>query len=135
KGERFTSLKRGLGNCGFIENIRYSMKRTTQFGLIVIAIASCHSGFLRAQQIGPGVGADTEDPKRILREADQAIRKVQSLSYEASYQGTGSFSTHSPASTGQVRLSKLEANNPLKAKLYARGDFVPTASAEAQAFQ
>jgi len=111
------------------------MNRTTGFSLIVIAIGFCTLGPLRAQQVGPGVGADTEDPRMILREADQAIRKVQSLSYEASYQGTGSFSTHSPASTGQVRLSKLEANNPLKAKLYARGDFVPTASAEVQAFQ
>lgn len=111
------------------------MNRTTRFCLIVIAIGFCTFGLLRAQQVGPGVGADTENPKRILREADQAIRKIQSLSYEASYQGTGSFSTHSSISTGQVRLSKLEANNPLKARLYARGDFVPTASAEVQPFQ
>ena len=111
------------------------MKRTIQFGLIVIAIASCHSGFLRAQQIGPGVGADTEDPKRILREADQAIRKVQSLSYEATYQGTGSFSTQSPISTGQVKLSKLETNNPLKAKVSARGGFLQTGSADEQPLQ
>jgi thiol-disulfide isomerase/thioredoxin len=110
------------------------MNRTTRLGLIVIAVAACHSGFVRAQQVGPGMGADTEDPKRILREADQAIRKVQSLSYEATYQGTGSFSTHTSTSTGQVRLSKLEANNPLKAKLYAQGDFFQTASADVQAF-
>jgi thiol-disulfide isomerase/thioredoxin len=110
------------------------MNRTTRFGLTVIAIGFCTFGLSRAQQVGPGVGADTENPKRILGEADQAIRKVQSLSYEASYQGTGSFSTHSPTSTGQVRLSKLEANNPLKAKLFARGDFVQTASADVQTF-
>ncbi len=109
------------------------MKRATHFGLTVIAIVFCHSGLLRAQ-VGPGVGADTEDPKRILRAADQAIRKVQSLSYVATYQGTGSFSTHSPISTGQVRLSKLEANNPLKATLSAQGEFVQTGSADIQPF-
>ena len=86
------------------------MNRTTRFSLIVIAIGFCTLGLLRAQQVGPGVGADTEDPRMILREADQAIRKVQSLFYEASYQGTGSFSTHSPASTGQVRLRVRELN-------------------------
>ena len=80
------------------------------------------------------MGADVEDPKRILHEADQAIRKVRSLSYEASYQGVGSFSTYSPTATGHVRLSKLETNNPLKAKLYARGDFIPTGSADVQPF-
>lgn len=111
------------------------MIRRIHIALIVITISFCFPALSKAQQVGPGVGADTEDPKRILREADQAIRKVQSLSYEAIYQGTGSFSTHSPTSTGQVRLSKLEANNPLKAKLYARGDFVPTASADVQVFQ
>jgi thiol-disulfide isomerase/thioredoxin len=111
------------------------MKRTTQFGLIVIAILSCHAGLLKAQQVGPGVGAGTEDPKRILSEADQAIRKVQSLSYEATYQGTGSFSTQSPISTGKVRLSKLESNNPLKTKLSAQGGFLQTGSADVQPFQ
>jgi thiol-disulfide isomerase/thioredoxin len=89
----------------------------------------------QAQRVGPGVGADTEDPKRILREADQAIRNVQSLSYEATYQGIGSFSTQSPISTGQVKLSKLETNNPLKAKLSARGGFRQTGSADVKPFQ
>jgi len=111
------------------------MKRTINITLLVITVNFYSSLFLKAQQVGPGVGADVEDPRRILHEADQAIRKVRSLSYEASYQAVGSFSTHSPISTGQVRLSKLEANNPLKARLYARGDFVPTGSAEVQPFQ
>jgi thiol-disulfide isomerase/thioredoxin len=110
------------------------MKRTIPIALLIITVGFCSSPLLRAQQVAPGVGADTEDPERILREADRSIRKVQSLSYEASYQGVGSFVTHSSTSTGQVRLSKLEANNPLKAKLYARGDVVPTASGEVQPF-
>src|SRR5207247_6295687 len=117
------------------EHIRYRMNRTTRFSLIVIAIGFCTLGLLRAQQVGPGVGADTEDPRMILREADQAIRKVQSLSYEASYQGTGSFSTQSPISTGQVKLSRLETINPLKAKVSARGGFLQTGSADEQPFQ
>jgi thiol-disulfide isomerase/thioredoxin len=113
---------------------RYHLKTTIKIALLIITISFCLPPLSKAQRVGPGVGADTEDPKRILREADQAIRKVQSLSYEASYQGTGSISTYSGTSTGQVRLSRLEANNPLKAKLYARGDFSPTASADVQAF-
>jgi thiol-disulfide isomerase/thioredoxin len=111
------------------------MIRRICIALIVITINFCFPLLAKAQRVSPGVGAGTEDPKRILREADEAIRRVQSLSYEAIYQGTGSFSTQSPTSTGQVRLTKLEANNPLKAKLSARGNFAQTGSAEVQPFQ
>jgi thiol-disulfide isomerase/thioredoxin len=114
------------------------MKRTNPIALLALLVSTtsfCWSPLASAQQAGPGVGAGTEDPKSILREADQAIRKVQSLSYEASYQGSGSFSTHSPISSGRVRVSRLEATNPLKAKLSAQGDFLPTGSADAQPFQ
>ena len=111
------------------------MRRTIQILLLVSATSVCFPPLSKAQQVGPGVGADTEDPKRILREADQAIRKIQSLSYEATYQGSGSFSTHSPISTGRVGISKLDADNPLKAKLSVQGDFFPTGSGEVQPFQ
>lgn len=110
------------------------MKRATRFGVIVIAIASCHSGLLRGQQVGPGVGADMEDPKRILREADQSIRNVHSLAYVASDQGTGSFSTQSSVSTGEIKLAKLNPNNPLKARLLARGKFLQAGRDEVQTF-
>lgn len=114
------------------------MKRTIPIVLLALLLSTislCFSPLANAQQTGPGVGAGTEDPKRILREADQAIRKVQSLSYEASYQGSGSLSTHSPISNGQVRVSRLEANNPLKARLSAQGEFLSTGGADAQPFQ
>jgi len=110
------------------------MNRITRVALLVITV-SCFSLLLKAQQVGPGVGADTDDPKRIFREVNEAIQKVQSLSYEGSYQGIGSFATHSKTTIGHVRLSKLEANNPLKAKLYARGDSFQTGSADVQPFQ
>ncbi len=110
------------------------MKTTIHIALLLITVCFCSSLLLKAQQVGPGVGADMEDPRRILHEAEQAIRKIRSLSYKASYQGIGSFATHSPTSTGEVRLSKLESNNPLRARLYARGDFVPTGSSEVQPF-
>ncbi|HEY3136533.1 MAG TPA: TlpA disulfide reductase family protein [Blastocatellia bacterium] len=114
------------------------MKRTNPIALLALLVSTISFSFpplSNAQQVGPGVGAGTDDPKRILYEADQAIRKIQSLSYEATYQGSGSLSTHSPTSSGRVRLSRLEANNPLKARLSAQGDFLATGSADAQPFQ
>lgn len=111
------------------------MIRTIHIALLVTTIGFCFPPLSKGQRVGPGVGADTEDAKRILREADQAIRKVQSLSYEAAYQGTGSFATQSPTSKGQVKLSRLETKNPLKAKLSAQGEFVQTGSADVQPFQ
>ena len=45
------------------------------------------------------------------------------------------FLLMSTISTGQVKLSKLEANNPLKAKLSAQGEFLQAGSADVQPFQ
>jgi thiol-disulfide isomerase/thioredoxin len=121
--------------CGFFEDARYNVKRTIHIALLVITICFCFPPPSKAQRVGPGVGAGMEDPKRILREADRAIRNVQSLSYGATYQGIGSFSTMSPISNGQVRLSRLETNNPLKAKLSAQGGSLQTGSADVQPFE
>ena len=110
------------------------MTRTIHIALLVSVISLCFSTS-NAQRVGPGIGADTRDPKAILRDADQAIRQVQSLSYEAMFQGTGSFSTQSPISSGLIRLSKLEINNPLKARLSAQGRFLQTGSDDEQPFQ
>ena len=88
----------------------------------------------KMQQIGPGIGAYTEDPRKILRLAEQAIRTVRSLTYEAIYQGVGVMATHSPVAAGKVSLSRLAANNPLKAKMAARGVFFPSGRDEAEIF-
>lgn len=88
----------------------------------------------KAQRIGPGVGAHTEDPRRILQTAGRAARAVRRLAYEADYQGVGAMATHSPAAAGRVSLTKLPADNPLKAKMAARGVFFPSGSGEAAVF-
>ena len=88
----------------------------------------------KAQRVGPGVGAYTEDSRKILRAAGQAACAVRSLTYEADYQGVGAMATHSPAAAGRVSLSKLAADNPLKAKLAARGVFFPSGSDGAAVF-
>ena len=79
------------------------------------------AGVQKARRIGPGVGAYTEDPRKILRAAGRAVRAVRSLTYEAQYQGEGAMATHSPAVAGRVSLSRLAPDNPLKAKMAARG--------------
>ncbi len=88
----------------------------------------------KAQRVGPGVGAYTEDPRKILRAASHATRAVRSLTYEADYQGVGAMATHSPVVAGRVSLSKLPAGNPLKAMMAARGVFFPSGGDEAAVF-
>ncbi len=85
-------------------------------------------------QVGPGVGAYTEDPRRILRAAGRAARALRDLTYEADYRGVGAMATHSPVAAGRVTLSKLAADNPLKAKVAARGVFFPSGTDEAAPF-
>ena len=91
-------------------------------------------GGQKAQRVGPGVGAYTEDPRKILRAAGRAARAVRSLAYEAHYQGVGAMATHSPVAAGRVSLSKLPAGDPLRAKMAARGVFFPSGSDEAAVF-
>ena len=86
------------------------------------------------QRIGPGTGAYTEDPRKILRAAEQAIRAVHSLTYEATYEGVGAISTHSGSIIGSVKLSRLTDDDPLKARIAASGVNLPSGSEEAATF-
>lgn len=87
------------------------------------------------QQTTPGVGAYTEDPKKILRTSQEAIGKLTQLSYEADYKATGSFATRSSVSAGKVKLAKLEQGNSLKAKLAAEGMYYPAGESAARPFR
>jgi thiol-disulfide isomerase/thioredoxin len=89
----------------------------------------------KPQRMGPGSGAYTEDPRRILRAAGQAVRALRSLTYEAEFRGVGAMATHNPVAAGRVSLSRLAADNPLKAKIAARGVFFASGSDEATTFQ
>jgi thiol-disulfide isomerase/thioredoxin len=88
----------------------------------------------RQERIGPGVGANTEDPRKVLRAAGQAMSAANSLTYEADYRGVGAMATHSPLAQGKISLSRLPPNNPFKAKISARGMFFPTGSDEQTLF-
>ena len=115
------------------EGIHRTPKRI-HAGLVVLAILLCAPARLLSQQITPGFGAGTEDPRRILQTADEAIRKIRSLSYDASFQSIGSLSTLGGLSTGSVKLAKLDPDNPLKAMLIAAGKYIPSGHNEEQTF-
>ena len=86
------------------------------------------------RQVAPGVGADTQDARAVLRASARALRLVRAVSYRARYGGEGAFATGSPSAEGEARLSKLRAGDPLKAKLAARGLFTPAGDYRAQPF-
>jgi thiol-disulfide isomerase/thioredoxin len=85
-------------------------------------------------QVTPGVGANTEDPKKVLLAAERAIAKLHSAAYSATYEGTGSFSTRTSATSGRIRLEKLPAGDPLTARLAAEGYQQPAGNAARERF-
>jgi thiol-disulfide isomerase/thioredoxin len=86
------------------------------------------------RQIAPGIGANTEDPKKVLQSADDAVRAVRSVSYDAVYEGMGASTTRSPISTGRVRISRLPADDPLIAKMAIEGQFIAAGTDQPQTF-
>lgn len=87
-----------------------------------------------APLIGPGTGAYTENPKRILTEAAKAVANLQTFRYQASYRSVGAMTTRSPVADGVVQISRLERTNPLKAKLAAKGIYLSAGSDDATRF-
>lgn len=85
-------------------------------------------------QIGPGIGADTLDAKKIFLQAAQAIKNVKNVSYKANYSGTGAFSTHTQNVTGEMVIEKLAFDNPLRAKFAANGLYISTGGDESLDF-
>lgn len=73
--------------------------------------------------------------EEILTTAQQSIRRVKSLAYAAEYWGTGAFSATSPVARGEVRLARLEPDNPFKAKLAVQGVFSLTGNASPRSFR
>lgn len=87
-----------------------------------------------APLVGPGVGAYTEDPKKILAEVAKSVSRHQTFRYQASYRSVGAMTTRSPVAEGTVEISRLEGKNPLKAKLAAKGMYWPAGSVDAVNF-
>lgn len=85
-------------------------------------------------QIGPGIGADMLDAKKIVLEAAQAIKNVKNVSYKANYSGTGAFSTRTQNVNGEMVIEKLAFDNPLRAKFATSGLYISTGGDEVQHF-
>ena len=112
------------------------MSRIVASLLLLLTLLTFNQNSIEQKQerIGPGVGANTEDPRKILRAAGQAMSAADSLTYEADYRGVGAMATHSPVAQGKITLARLAPNNPFKAKIFARGMFSPTGSDELTLF-
>lgn len=115
-----------------MKNLKYISSHLKKPLLLILSFL-CLETFIYGQ-IGPGVGADTHDPKVVIAAAKQALAKVRNVSYKATYQGTGAFSTHAPNVKGEVTIEKLDFENSLKAKFAASGQFFQTGSDEKQNF-
>jgi len=111
--------------------IRASVVRS---GVVSAALLRPVADTSEGQQVAPGIGANTEDPKKVLRAADEALRAVRSVTYEAQYQGVGAFATRTATVIGKASLAKLPAGDPLVARLAAEGAFYQTGSDETVAF-
>ncbi len=90
--------------------------------------------FALSQQVGPGIGADTRDARQIFRLAAENVKNTKTVSYKATYQGTGAFSTHTQTVRGTVALEKLNPDNPFKAKFAINGERFPAGTDELQRF-
>ncbi len=84
--------------------------------------------------VGPGIGAYTEDPKKILAEAARSVSRHKTFQYKASYRSVGAMTTRSPVAEGTVEISRLAGKNPLKAKLAAKGTYWPAGSVDSTLF-
>lgn len=85
-------------------------------------------------QIVPGVGAYTEDPRKILLAADQVISKLHSVSYEAKYEGVGAGAVISSQTVGEVKLANLKMERLLSVNLAAEGKLYNSKTGEAERF-
>jgi thiol-disulfide isomerase/thioredoxin len=86
-------------------------------------------------QVVPGVGAYTEDPKKILMAAEQVVGNLRRVTYEATFESVGSFATRGSMTVGKIKLAKLEAGNPLTAKVAAEGKSYPAGRNDAETFK
>jgi len=103
-------------------------------GVVSAALLRPVAETLDQQPVAPGVGANTEDPRKVMRAADEALRAVRSVSYDATYQGTGAAATRSLRSTGKVRITKLAAGDPLTAKFAVEGQSIGAGTDQVQGF-
>lgn len=67
------------------------------------------------------VSADEPDPVEIMRAADQAVRKVETISFVASHEGVGALASRSPVVQGTVRAARIEGRDHLGWRFEAAG--------------
>ena len=98
-----------------------------------VAVLAAASAFA-AGQTAESPGANTQDPRAILRATQQAVGALQTVTYEAVSRGEAGFATN-PIVKGHVALSRLGANDTLVARMAAQGEFFPAGSGKISEFQ
>jgi thiol-disulfide isomerase/thioredoxin len=109
-------------------------KAITLFKVSIVGILVQSMALICNSQLVPGAGAYTEDPKKILRAADLAIRKLESVSYDAGFEGSGAGAVITSPATGKVRLANLDGDRLLSVNLAAKGKRYGLTSGKAELF-
>jgi len=103
-------------------------------GSTMAAVGRLHADAV-PRQTASGIGANTQDPRKVLRAAAEALRAVRNVTYDARYRGIGAFATRTATVIGRASLAKLTAGDPLVAKLAAEGTFYQSGTDEAVTFR
>ncbi|MHB1701233.1 MAG: TlpA family protein disulfide reductase [Acidobacteriaceae bacterium] len=114
---------------------------STEFKLMntmrVLAIAGTLLIFTRygltQNEVAPGIGAGTENPRVVLDEAASALLSVRTITYSADAESIGSYATRGPSTRGEV---KIEKTSPVDGsfRIASSGFFTPSSSALSQPF-
>ncbi len=109
-------------------------------GLLLALVLLAGGGMVQtlganSRQVAPGTGADTEDPRKVLRAAAAALRALRTVSYECRYRGTGAFATRAPTVAARVTIAKLTPGDPMAAKMAVEGTICESGSADAISFR
>lgn len=98
-----------------------------------VAVLAAASAFA-AGQTAESPGANTQDPRAILRATQHAVGALQTLTYDAVSRGEAGLATNSIVK-GHVAFSRLGANDPLMARMAVHGVFFPAGSGKGSEFQ
>jgi hypothetical protein len=80
------------------------------------------------------VGAYSEDPKKTLFAAEQAVGKLRRVAYDAVFESVGAFAVRGSTTIGKVKIAKLEVGNPLTAKVTTEGKYYRAGKDDAETF-
>ncbi len=81
-------------------------------------------------QNAPGFNAFNENPTEVINIATQEIKKLKNISYNATYENIGAFSTSNSPAKGEIVLNNIKAKSHLDLNLWAKGFDIKEAKAE-----